>query len=46
MEKKFLGMGLKQGLSTGFFVILMIVVLKVVLNKYPVKGVTEVINVV
>lgn len=46
MSEKFLGMGLKKGLSLGFFVIIMIVVLKVVANKYPVKGFTEIINTV
>lgn len=45
-DKKFLGIGLKSGISMSLFVILMIVILKVVFNKYPVKGVTEIMNTV
>lgn len=45
-DKKFLGIGLKSGLSMGLFVILLIIILKVVFNKYPVKGVTELLNTV
>jgi hypothetical protein len=44
--KKFLGIGLKQGMAVSLFVIIFIVLFKVVLNKYPVKGLTEIINVV
>jgi hypothetical protein len=46
MEKTFLGVGLVNALLLTFFVIIMIVILKTVSVKYPVAGVTEVINAV
>lgn len=46
MGEKFLGMGLKKGVSLWVFIILLTVVAKVVLNKYPIKGVTDIINTV
>lgn len=46
MGESFLGLGLKKLIGIGVFVILFIVILKVVLTKYPVKGVTDVIQAV
>lgn len=46
MGEKFMGMGLKKGVSLWVFIILMTVIAKVVLNKYPVKGLTDIVNVV
>lgn len=44
--EKFAGLGLKNLVLVSFFVILMIVMLKVIFTKYPVKGVSEVIHTV
>jgi hypothetical protein len=44
--KKFLGIGLKSGLSMALFTMLVIVMVKVIFNKYPVRGITEIINTV
>lgn len=43
---KFLGVGLKAALGLFIFMILMIVFTKVIFNKYPVPGVTDIVNVV
>jgi hypothetical protein len=44
--EKFAGVGLKNVVVIGLMTIIMIVVLKVVLTKHPVKGVTEIISAV
>lgn len=44
MEGNFLGLGLKNIFGLFFLFILLIVVLKVVLTKYPIKGVSEVVQ--
>jgi len=41
---KFLGVGLVNGLGLALFTIAVIVVLKVGVNKYQVKGLTDVVN--
>lgn len=46
MDEKFMGVGLKKALALWIFIIIMTVVAKVVLNKYPVKGLTDIINTV
>lgn len=43
---KFLGLGLKNLIGVLLFVIIGIVVLKTVLTKHPVKGVSEVVQAV
>lgn len=43
---RFLGMGLKNAFALWVFVVIMTVLAKVVLNKYPVPGVTDVVNAV
>lgn len=43
---KFLGVGLKKGISLAIFVMLFIVGMKVIFNKYPVAGVTDIVNAV
>lgn len=43
---RFAGVGLKNLLVIGMFTIVMIVVLKVVLTKHPVKGISDVVNAV
>lgn len=43
MEDRFLGIGFKNLLGIGIFVILLIVVLKIVFAKHPVKGVSDVV---
>lgn len=44
--KKFAGVGLKNVVVIGMLTIIMIVVLKVIMSKHPVKGISEVINAV
>jgi len=39
-----MGVGFKNLLGIGLFVILLIVVLKIVFTKYPIKGVSEVVQ--
>lgn len=46
MDEKFMGMGLKKALGLWVFIIIMTLIAKVVLNKYPVAGVTDIINTV
>ncbi|WP_215586109.1 hypothetical protein [Bacillus mycoides] len=46
MEGKFAGIGLKNILAIFFLFIIFIVMAKVVLTKYPVKGISEVIQTV
>lgn len=41
----FLGVGLKRGMAIAVFVGLFWIIAKVILNKYPVKGLTETVNV-
>lgn len=41
---KFLGVGLKNAVGLTFFIIIMILMFKVVLNKHPVTGATELVN--
>ena len=43
---KFLGMGLKRFLALGIAIILLIVMLKVVLTKYHIPGVSDVVQAV
>ena len=43
---RFLGVGLAQALMIAFFTILVIVGLKVIVNKHYVSGVTELVNAV
>ena len=42
----FMGMGLRKFVGLGIAIILFIVVVKVAVNKVPIPGVTEVVNVV
>ncbi|MGE6604864.1 hypothetical protein ACQKEY_24610 [Lysinibacillus fusiformis] len=44
--EKFAGVGLKNMIVIGLFTMIMIVVLKVVITKHPVKGVSEIVNAV
>lgn len=44
MEKSLFGVGLVNALLLTFFVMIMIVVMKTVLVKYPVPGMTEVVS--
>lgn len=46
MGESFLGLGLKKLIGIAVFVILFIVIMKVVLTKYPVKGVSDVMQAV
>ncbi|HDR7311498.1 TPA: hypothetical protein QCX08_004006 [Bacillus cytotoxicus] len=46
MEGKFAGIGLKNILAIFFLFIVFIVVAKVIVTKYPVKGLSEVIQTV
>lgn len=46
MANKFLGMGLKKFIALGLALILFIVALKVILIKYPVPGVSDVVSMV
>lgn len=46
MEKIFGGVGLKGAVILAVFTILFIVVAKVILTKYPVPGVSEVVQAV
>lgn len=46
MGEKFLGMGLKKFLSLGVAIIVFIVAMKVIVNKYPVPGVSDIVNAV
>jgi hypothetical protein len=46
MSEKFMGVGLKQALSLALFTILVIVALKVIVNKKPIPGVSDVVNAV
>lgn len=41
---KFLGMGLKKAMGFLIFIILGIVFLKVIVTKYPIPGVTELVQ--
>jgi len=41
---KFLGVGLVEGVSMSLFVILFIIMLKVIANKYKVEGLSDLIN--
>lgn len=41
---KFLGLGLKNLFGVSFFIILLIILLKVAVNKKPIPGVTEAVN--
>lgn len=43
---KFAGLGLKNLVIVSLFVMMMIVVLKTVLTKHPVKGVSEIVQAV
>lgn len=42
----FLGMGLRKFVGLGIAIILFIVIVKVAFNKYPIPGVTDIVNVV
>lgn len=44
MNGKFLGVGLKNAVLLAIFTMLFIVVSKVIFTKYPVKGLSEVIQ--
>lgn len=44
MEGTFMGVGFRNLLGITLFVILMIVLLKIVFTKHPVKGVSEVVQ--
>ncbi|WP_186292124.1 MULTISPECIES: hypothetical protein [Bacillus] len=46
MEGKFAGIGLKNILAIFFLFIVFIVVAKVIFTKYPIKGISEVIQTV
>lgn len=46
MEGNFLGLGLRNLIGVTLFVILLIVILKVVFTRYPVKGVSDVVQAV
>lgn len=46
MNNKIAGLGLKNLVLTALFTIITIVVLKTVLTKHPIKGVTEVVQAV
>lgn len=41
---KFLGIGLKNAFGLFFFVVALIILLKVAVNKRPIPGVTEAVN--
>lgn len=41
MDGQFMGMGLKNLVGCAIFTIIFILILKVVLAKYPIKGVSE-----
>lgn len=41
MDAKFMGMGIKNLIGCAIFTILFIIVFKIVMAKYPVKGVSE-----
>lgn len=43
---KFLGVGLKHAVALWVFFVIMTVIAKVAVNKYPVKGLTDVVNAV
>lgn len=40
----FLGVGFKGAIGISLFTIVLIILLKVALTKYPVKGVTDLVN--
>jgi len=42
--EKFLGVGLVKATSIALYTIILIILLKVIFNKKPVKGLTEIIN--
>jgi hypothetical protein len=42
----FLGVGIGKALALLIFIMLGIVVVKTILNKYPVNGLTEIVNAV
>lgn len=44
MGNKFLGVGLKKAMGLWLFFVLMTVVAKVVLTKYPVAGLSEIVQ--
>ena len=46
MGENFLGLGVKKLIGISIFVIIFIVMLKVILTKYPVKGVSDVVQAV
>jgi len=46
MEGNFMGLGLKNLFGVALFTIFVIVLLKVVLTKHPIKGVSEVVQAV
>ncbi|WP_176542210.1 MULTISPECIES: hypothetical protein [Bacillus] len=46
MDSKFAGIGLKNILAIFFLFIVFIVIAKVILTKYPVKGLSEVVQTV
>ncbi|CAF1914811.1 MULTISPECIES: hypothetical protein [Bacillus subtilis group] len=44
--RKFAGVGLKNMIVIGLFTMMLIVVSKVIVTKYPVNGVTQLVNAV
>ncbi|WP_179865938.1 hypothetical protein [Bacillus wiedmannii] len=46
MEGKFAGIGMKNILAIWFLFIILTVMAKVILTKYPIKGISEVIQTV